>query len=79
MPPYRQPVRPAVIEAATTPFLPLEPGGRLRLLVTGGSQGARIMTEVLPGAIGRFPAEMRERIDLVQQARQEDIPRLKHA
>lgn len=73
------PVRPAVIEAATTPFLPLEPGGRLRLLVTGGSQGARIMTEVLPGAIGRFPAEMRERIDLVQQARQEDIPRLKHA
>jgi UDP-N-acetylglucosamine--N-acetylmuramyl-(pentapeptide) pyrophosphoryl-undecaprenol N-acetylglucosamine transferase len=73
------PVRPAVIEAAAIPFAPLEPNGRLRLLVTGGSQGARIMTEVLPGAIGRFAPEVRARIDLVQQARQEDIPRLKHA
>ena len=45
------PVRPAVIEAAALPF-PDFADGKLRLLVTGGSQGARIMSDVVPAAIG---------------------------
>ena len=45
------PVRPAVIAAAATPFAPPAPDGLVRLLVFGGSQGARVMSEIVPAAI----------------------------
>ena len=44
------PVRPAVVAAAATPYP--APGDPLRLLVFGGSQGARVMADVVPAAIG---------------------------
>ena len=42
------PVRPAVIAAAATPYPPLDAGGPLQLLVFGGSQGARVMADIVP-------------------------------
>ena len=69
------PVRPNVLEAARTPFPDLG-DGRLRLLVTGGSQGARIMADVVPAAILGMAPQLRERIDVVQQTRQEDLARV---
>ena len=45
------PVRPAVIEAAKTPYDEPRDGGELRLLVFGGSQGARIMSDIVPPAV----------------------------
>ena len=69
------PMRPNVLEAANTPY-PDFADGRLRLLVTGGSQGARIMADVVPAAIAALPEELRARVDLVQQTRQEDIARV---
>jgi UDP-N-acetylglucosamine--N-acetylmuramyl-(pentapeptide) pyrophosphoryl-undecaprenol N-acetylglucosamine transferase len=71
------PVRPAVIEAAGTPFPTPEPGGPLRLLVFGGSQGARVMSDVVPPALGRLPPEQRARLRLVQQVRPEDLARVR--
>jgi UDP-N-acetylglucosamine--N-acetylmuramyl-(pentapeptide) pyrophosphoryl-undecaprenol N-acetylglucosamine transferase len=68
------PVRPAVLEAAKTPYLPLAPDGTLRLLVFGGSQGARIMSEIVPAAIERLPKEFLARLFVMQQARAEDLP-----
>jgi UDP-N-acetylglucosamine--N-acetylmuramyl-(pentapeptide) pyrophosphoryl-undecaprenol N-acetylglucosamine transferase len=68
------PVRPAVIEAAKTPFAPLG-GGALRLLVFGGSQGARVMADVVPPAIELLPPALRGRLNIVQQARDEDMQR----
>jgi UDP-N-acetylglucosamine--N-acetylmuramyl-(pentapeptide) pyrophosphoryl-undecaprenol N-acetylglucosamine transferase len=65
------PVRPAVLDAASLPY----PGfgdGRLRLLVTGGSQGARVMSDIVPPAIELLPQEQRARLVIVQQARGED-------
>ena len=44
------PVRPAVIAAAATPYPPLDTGGPLQLLVFGGSQGARVMADIVPPA-----------------------------
>ncbi|VTZ23041.1 UDP-N-acetylglucosamine--N-acetylmuramyl-(pentapeptide) pyrophosphoryl-undecaprenol N-acetylglucosamine transferase (fragment) [Methylocella tundrae] len=65
-----------VIEAAKIPF-PDFAGGKLRLLVTGGSQGARIMSDVVPAAIELLPEEARKKLILVQQARPEDEERVR--
>ena len=44
------PVRPAVIAAAQTPYPDFD-GARLNVLITGGSQGARVMADVAPAAL----------------------------
>jgi UDP-N-acetylglucosamine--N-acetylmuramyl-(pentapeptide) pyrophosphoryl-undecaprenol N-acetylglucosamine transferase len=71
------PVRPAVVAAATTPY-PV-PGDPVRLLVFGGSQGARIMADIVPAAIGLIDAGQRARLSIVQQARDEDLARVRAA
>ncbi|MDB5511097.1 MAG: UDP-diphospho-muramoylpentapeptide beta-N-acetylglucosaminyltransferase [Enterovirga sp.] len=67
------PVRPAVLAAAKVPYEALAAGVRLRLLVFGGSQGARVMSEIVPRALASLPAEARARLEVVQQARAEDL------
>ena len=67
------PLRPAVIEAAKVAYPAFEAGGVLRLLVFGGSQGARVMGEVVPEAIAALPASLRARLHLVLQVRPEDL------
>jgi UDP-N-acetylglucosamine--N-acetylmuramyl-(pentapeptide) pyrophosphoryl-undecaprenol N-acetylglucosamine transferase len=70
------PVRPAVIKAAATPFA--APGeGAFRLLVFGGSQGARVMADVVPPAIEQLPVELRSRLYITQQARDDDMKRVR--
>lgn len=69
------PVRPSVLEAAKTPF-PSLAEGRLRLLVTGGSQGARVFADVAPAAIAALPPHLRARLEVTQQARPEDLARV---
>ena len=68
------PVRPAVIGAAS-PYA--EPEGKLNLLVFGGSQGARVMADIVPPAIQLLSAEERSRLSIVQQARTEDDERVR--
>ncbi len=69
------PVRPAVVAAAATPYPAA--GDPLRLLIFGGSQGARIMADVVPDAIGLMEAGLRGRLAIVQQAREEDVDRVR--
>jgi UDP-N-acetylglucosamine--N-acetylmuramyl-(pentapeptide) pyrophosphoryl-undecaprenol N-acetylglucosamine transferase len=73
------PVRPAVIAASATPWQPLEALGTLRLLVFGGSQGARIMADIVPPAMAMLSAVDRARISIVQQVRAEDESRVRAA
>lgn len=73
------PIRPPVVAAAAVPYAPPEPGGRLNLLVFGGSQGARVFADLVPAALADLPDETRARIDLVQQARPEDMERTRAA
>ena len=73
------PLRPAAVAAAAIPFDPPQPGGPLRLLVFGGSQGARVMSDVVPDAIRLLPPSLLPRLSLVQQAREEDLGRVKAA
>lgn len=70
------PLRPAVLKAAAWPYPGFE-DGRLHVLVTGGSQGARVMSDVVPAAIAALDPQERARIALVQQARGEDEARVK--
>jgi UDP-N-acetylglucosamine--N-acetylmuramyl-(pentapeptide) pyrophosphoryl-undecaprenol N-acetylglucosamine transferase len=66
------PVREAV-RAASSPYTPPAPDGQVRLLVFGGSQGARIMSVTVPPAVAALDADLRARLKVVQQARQEDL------
>ncbi len=65
------PVRPSVLEAAQQAY-PGRDGGKLKVLVTGGSQGAHIMSKIVPLALASLSADERDRVELVQQARGED-------
>jgi len=71
------PVRPAVVAVAATPY-PAQ-GDRLRLLIFGGSQGARVMADVVPAAIAGLESSLRGRLAVVQQAREEDLSRVRAA
>jgi UDP-N-acetylglucosamine--N-acetylmuramyl-(pentapeptide) pyrophosphoryl-undecaprenol N-acetylglucosamine transferase len=71
------PVRAAVVAAAATPFP--APNDSLRLLIVGGSQGARIMADIVPAAIGLLDAGLQARLVVVEQARDEDLDRVHKA
>ncbi len=73
------PVRPAVVAAAATPFETPAPDDAFRLLVFGGSQGARVMADIVPDAVARLEPHLLMRLKVVQQAREEDLPRVREA
>lgn len=73
------PVRDAVHHAATWPFEPIGPDGEIRILVFGGSQGARFFSDILPDSVALLPDALRARIEIVQQCRPEDLSRVTKA
>lgn len=69
------PVRGAILERAGAGYIP--PGDYpMSILVMGGSQGARILSDVVPGAIAALPPEMLRNIRVSHQARDEDHDRV---
>ncbi len=65
------PVRAAVLDRAGAPYIP--PGDYpMRLVVFGGSQGARVISERVPGAVAALPPALRDRLRVSHQARDED-------
>ncbi|WP_347310479.1 UDP-N-acetylglucosamine--N-acetylmuramyl-(pentapeptide) pyrophosphoryl-undecaprenol N-acetylglucosamine transferase [Defluviimonas sp. SAOS-178_SWC] len=69
------PVRAAVLERAGAPYIP--PGDYpMSLLVIGGSQGARILSDVVPDALASLPGTLRDRLRIAHQARPEDLDRV---
>ncbi len=71
------PVRDAVRVLRAQPFPALDGSSVFRLLVTGGSQGASILGEVVPEALSLMPPAFRERLQVTQQCRPEDIERVR--
>jgi UDP-N-acetylglucosamine--N-acetylmuramyl-(pentapeptide) pyrophosphoryl-undecaprenol N-acetylglucosamine transferase len=69
------PVRPEIARHRATVYP--APTGPLTLLVTGGSQGARILSAVIPAALAQLPAELKARLKLMQQARPEDVDQVR--
>ncbi len=52
---------------------PKAPRGPIRLLITGGSQGARLLSELTPEAIRALPERLRSRLEVQQQTRPESM------
>lgn len=71
------PVRPAILAAADVPYA--APDQTLRLLVMGGSQGARVLSDSVPAALASLSPEMKKRLRVVQQCRAEDLERVRAA
>ena len=67
------PVRNPIKAVREKPYPELDDAGPLNLLITGGSQGARLFGEVIPKAIVSLPAEQKARLHVVQQAREEQL------
>jgi UDP-N-acetylglucosamine--N-acetylmuramyl-(pentapeptide) pyrophosphoryl-undecaprenol N-acetylglucosamine transferase len=67
------PIRPPVIEASKIPFVAPKNSGPFQLLVFGGSQGAQFFSTAIPAAIALLPVELRNRLVVTQQARNDDI------
>lgn len=71
------PVRDAVTALAGAPYRAPGPGEPFNLLVFGGSQGARVFSDVVPSAIGHMRPEDRARLRVTQQCREEDMDRVR--
>jgi UDP-N-acetylglucosamine--N-acetylmuramyl-(pentapeptide) pyrophosphoryl-undecaprenol N-acetylglucosamine transferase len=67
------PVRLPIIAVRERPYPEAPAGGRLNLLIIGGSQGARLFGEVIPEAIAMLPQNLRARLDVSQQVREEQV------
>ena len=73
------PVRADVLALRELDYPPLDDNGIFRVLVTGGSQGARILSRVVPDGLALLPLGLRRRLQVTQQARAEDIDRVRAA
>lgn len=71
------PVRDEILALRDQPFPALPEGGIFRLLVTGGSQGASILSRVVPDGLALLPEHFRRRLQVTQQCREEDIEQVR--
>jgi UDP-N-acetylglucosamine--N-acetylmuramyl-(pentapeptide) pyrophosphoryl-undecaprenol N-acetylglucosamine transferase len=71
------PVRPAIAALAQADYAPA--ADRIRLLVLGGSLGARVFSDIVPEALAVLPETLRARLSVVQQCRSEDLERVRAA
>jgi len=71
------PVRDEVLALRDAPFPTFTEESLLRILVTGGSQGARVLSEIVPEGLAMLPPALRSRLQVIQQCRPEDIERVR--
>jgi UDP-N-acetylglucosamine--N-acetylmuramyl-(pentapeptide) pyrophosphoryl-undecaprenol N-acetylglucosamine transferase len=71
------PVRSEIAKLGELPFPPFDEVAPLKILVTGGSQGASILSRVVPAGLGMLAPTLRRRLQVVQQCRPEDIERVR--
>jgi UDP-N-acetylglucosamine--N-acetylmuramyl-(pentapeptide) pyrophosphoryl-undecaprenol N-acetylglucosamine transferase len=70
------PLRQSVLSLADVAYRPPASQGQLNLLVFGGSQGAKYFSDIMPQALQMLPEQMRDRLFVVQQCREDDIDRV---
>ena len=67
------PVRPEVLALRDQPYPVIDSEGVLRVMVVGGSQGASILSEIVPDGLAMLPPSLKRRLQVTQQCRAEDI------
>ena len=71
------PVRTEIARLGELPFPAFDEFAPLKILVTGGSQGATILSQVVPEGLGMLEPSLRRRLQVVQQCRPDDIERVR--
>jgi len=71
------PVRAPIAAQSNAPYPNAEGEAPLGILVLGGSQGATVLSEVIPAALSKLPDTIKSRLDVTQQCREEDIDQVK--
>jgi UDP-N-acetylglucosamine--N-acetylmuramyl-(pentapeptide) pyrophosphoryl-undecaprenol N-acetylglucosamine transferase len=71
------PVRAEIARLGELPFPPFDASAPLKILVTGGSQGASVLGQIVPAGLGMLAASLRHRLQVVQQCRPDDIERVR--
>ncbi len=71
------PVREEIARLGEMPFPPFDAAAPLKIMVTGGSQGASILGRVVPEGLGLLDPSLRHRLQVVQQCRPDDIGRVR--
>jgi UDP-N-acetylglucosamine--N-acetylmuramyl-(pentapeptide) pyrophosphoryl-undecaprenol N-acetylglucosamine transferase len=67
------PVREAVQRLGEQPFPQIDEVAPLKILITGGSQGATVLSEVVPEGLALLKPSLRRRLQIVQQCRPQEI------
>jgi UDP-N-acetylglucosamine--N-acetylmuramyl-(pentapeptide) pyrophosphoryl-undecaprenol N-acetylglucosamine transferase len=70
------PVRAEASALAGTPYAPPNADGPIRILIFGGSQGAKALSEIVPAALSQLSRDLRVRIEITQQCRPEDAAKV---
>ena len=73
------PVRQDVRNLRERPYPRLEQSERIVLLVFGGSQGARFFSDIVPQSVADLSTDLKNRLQIIQQCRPEDLSRVKEA
>lgn len=71
------PVREEIIDLRDMPYPALTEEGVFRVLVTGGSQGASVLSRVVPDGLSMLPPALARRLIVTQQARVEDVEKVR--
>jgi len=71
------PVREEIARLGEMPFPPFDEVAPLKILITGGSQGASVLGQVVPQGLGMLEPSLRRRLQVVQQCRPDDIERVR--
>jgi UDP-N-acetylglucosamine--N-acetylmuramyl-(pentapeptide) pyrophosphoryl-undecaprenol N-acetylglucosamine transferase len=71
------PVREEVLALRDEEFPVLTDESVFRVLVTGGSQGASVLSSVVPAGLALLPLSLRRRLQVTQQCRPEDIEQVR--
>ncbi|MFM9851373.1 MAG: undecaprenyldiphospho-muramoylpentapeptide beta-N-acetylglucosaminyltransferase [Sphingomonadaceae bacterium] len=67
------PVREDILALRDKPYPAIDGESVFRVLVTGGSQGASILSTVVPDGLAMLPPALRRRLQVTQQCRAEDL------
>jgi UDP-N-acetylglucosamine--N-acetylmuramyl-(pentapeptide) pyrophosphoryl-undecaprenol N-acetylglucosamine transferase len=72
------PVREEVAKLGELPYPPFDEVAPLKILITGGSQGASVLSDVVPEGLGLLQPSLRHRLQVVQQCRPDDIEQVRN-
>jgi UDP-N-acetylglucosamine--N-acetylmuramyl-(pentapeptide) pyrophosphoryl-undecaprenol N-acetylglucosamine transferase len=70
------PVRDAFYTFRETEYAVFKPSDKINLLITGGSQGAKVFSTIIPKAVARLPEEIRKRLSIIHQCPKNDVEEL---